>query len=95
MTVEERGARASRGLWATGALCLLVGTLLLVPTAYYTYLSLNPPEMRPGDLYLGGTDGLVLALVFAVPAAVLFLLGALLVRRTRPTPTRGHRALST
>ncbi|GAA4719860.1 hypothetical protein [Nocardioides conyzicola] len=74
-----------RSQWRTlvGAVCLLVGGLLLVPVVYYSYLDIDPPEMRPGDLYFGDGTGFAIAAGYAVVAALLLLIGLLLVRDGR------------
>ena len=71
----------SRGRLVISAACLLLGTILLVPTGHYSYLNIDPPAVGPGDLYFGDGTGFVIALFFGVPALVLLAIGALLLRR--------------
>ena len=66
-----------------GAVCLLAGLVLLVPVVYYSYLSIDPPEMRPGDLYFGDGTGFVFSAFFAVPAVAALVIGFLVVSRGR------------
>lgn len=70
---------------------VFAGLVLLVPVIYYSYLNINPPQPRPGDLYFGDGTGFVIAVVAACPAVAALaagLLVPLLWRRSRMTDTR-------
>ena len=70
-------------LVVVSAVSMLVGMLLLVPTAYYTYLGINPPAFRPGDLYLGDRSGFIIAAFFGVLAVVALVIATLSMKAAR------------
>lgn len=75
----EREIKVPRCLKAISAACLGVGALLLVPVVYYSYLNINPPVQRLGDIYFGDGTGFALAAVAALPAAVALATGLLVL----------------
>lgn len=73
------------------AASVFAGLILLVPVAYYSYLNINPPRPRPGDLYFGDGTGFVIAAFAACPAVAALAAGVLvpwLWRRGRRSATR-------
>jgi hypothetical protein len=70
---------------------VFAGLVLLVPVAYYSYLNINPPQPRPGDLYFGDGTGFVIAAFAACPAVAALAAGLAvpwLWRRGRRTAPR-------
>ena len=65
-------------LKVVSALCVLAGLVLLVPAVYYSYLNIDPPEPRPGDLYFGDGIGFIIAAFAGIPAVAALAAGILL-----------------
>jgi hypothetical protein len=64
-------------MWVRAFSIVSVGTglVLLIPTVYYSYLNVDPPKPRPGDLYFGDGTGFVIAALFAFPAVLALAAG--------------------
>lgn len=70
---------------------LLVGAACAVPAVVFTYLNVNPPEPRSGDIYFGDGTGFVIGGVAACFAAAALTTAILIPVLWR----KGHTAAAT
>ena len=74
-----------------GLISLLVGAACAVPAVFYSYLNVNPPQPRSGDIYFGDGTGFVIGGIAACFSTAALAIGVLIPVLWR----KGHTAAAT